>query len=216
MGIKPLSTTGNGTGRPDKIRNSFGEDGSMKALGGILLAVLLGLVCGCSSMDVKTDYDPNVNFARMKTFHWLPEKDLLESRDPPPGEEQTFIRDCVQRAVNRELASKGMKQDAASPDVLLTFSTASRDKLQLEGSKEKGWTFKDRLLYPGWIEGNTEIYYDIGTLIVDMVNPRNLDLVWRGSAEASILKDIDRKTLEKNIDEAVRKLLEKFPPAPAP
>jgi hypothetical protein len=166
----------------------------------------------CSRMDVKRDFDPAVDFASMKTYGWLTEKDILESSDPKILEEQRFVRDCVHRAVDLEMAEKGMRLAPGSPDFLVTYTTASRDKMQLQGSKEKGWTFTDRLLYPGWIEGNTEIYYDIGTLILDMVNPRNKQLIWRGSVEADLLKDISRDQLEKRIDQAVKKLLKPFPP----
>ena len=178
----------------------------------MILLCMAVAAAGCSRMAVKRDFDPQVDFSRMKTYGWLTEKEILESDDPKIREEQVFVRDCVHRAVDLHMAEKGLKLAPGAPDFLVSYTTASRDKLQLEGSKEKGWTFKDRLLYPGWVEGNTEIYYDIGTLILDMVNPRSRQLIWRGSVEAELLKDISRDELQKRINEAVKKLLEVFPP----
>jgi len=184
----------------------------MRRLPLVLLLCIAFAAPGCSRMDVTRDYDPEVDFSRMKSYGWLTEKDVLESSDPVIREDQRIVQQGVHRAVDLEMAAKGITLDPVSPDFLVTYTTASRDKLQLEGSKEKGWTFKDRLLYPGWIEGNTEIYYDIGTLILDMITPRNNQLLWRGSAEADILKDISAEKLEERIDEAVKQLLKEFPP----
>jgi len=180
----------------------------------VALAGLAALATACSRIDVKTDHDPAVDFSGVKTYRWEADPVGAPPADPAAQEEQAFVRECVHRAVDRELAAKGMTRDAASPDVLVTFAAASRDKLQLQGSKETGWTFRDRLLYPGWIEGTPEIYYDVGTLILDMVSPRNGKLLGRGTAEGTIPKNIDRTGLQRDIDEAVSKMLEAFPPAP--
>lgn len=187
----------------------------MKRFTGVFVLWVAFLVTGCSGMDVRRDFDPEVDFTRMKTYDWLVDEDTLESSDPAIQARQRFVEQTVKGAVDRELAAKGIKKDSGKPDFLIAYQTASREKLELQGSKEKGLTFYDRLRYPGWMEGNIEVHYEVGTLILDVMDPKNKELIWRGSAEASILKTTPPEKLEKIINEAVDKMLEEFPPKPA-
>ena len=62
----------------------------------------LFLLVGCSSLDVTTDFDPEIDFTAYKTYAWytgdMPEGDAL-SQNPP-------VKKRALSSVDKELASK--------------------------------------------------------------------------------------------------------------
>ena len=54
--------------------------------------------------------------------------------------------------------------------------------------------------------------YDAGTLLLDLVDRRTNAVVWRGWAEGSLDAAIDEQDrLERNVDDAVAKILARLP-----
>ena len=54
--------------------------------------------------------------------------------------------------------------------------------------------------------------YDEGTLILDIVDAESRTLIWRGSARAEVSATVAPETREARVREAVRRILEQFPP----
>ena len=68
---------------------------------------------------------------------------------------------------------------------------------------------------PGYWAGapGTYVYeYEEGTLILDIVHPGNKALMWRGSAEDEVHFKSTPEKAQTQLDEAVSKMLEHFPP----
>lgn len=74
------------------------------------------------------------------------------------------------------------------------------------------------MAYPyGMMGGGPRTYvreYEVGTLILDGVDAREQRLVWRGTAQAELHRDLSPDALQKKINDAVHKLLARFPPRP--
>ena len=63
--------------------------------------------------------------------------------------------------------------------------------------------------------GTPETYvyeYDEGTLILDIVNPQNKQLMWRGSATDEVNFKSNPEKDQSKINQAVQELLAHFPP----
>lgn len=56
-------------------------------------------------------------------------------------------------------------------------------------------------------------HYEEGTLLLDFLDPRSRRRLWRGSAQARVERDPAPDEREASIREAVRLMLERFPPA---
>ena len=52
--------------------------------------------------------------------------------------------------------------------------------------------------------------YKIGTLVLDMYDSRNKQLIWRGTASDTLSNKPDKD--EKKLDKTVEKMLKSFPP----
>ena len=56
--------------------------------------------------------------------------------------------------------------------------------------------------------------FNEGTLILDIIDSPTQRHVWRGWAQGEIQKTVEPGVREKRIREAVRKILDEFPPKP--
>jgi hypothetical protein len=66
-----------------------------------------------------------------------------------------------------------------------------------------------------WGFAGTETYvdqYEQGTLILDVIDAGSNKLIWRGSAAARVVDDKTPEERTRRVNEAVEKILERFPP----
>lgn len=168
----------------------------------LCLAALI-LPAGCSTISVETDFDPDVDFSRFKTYSWVthvkqPEGRMM--RDP-------LIRKHVQRAVENELEAKGYTKYDGEPDFLVAFHIGSKRKVDVDHYYYR---------YGRWgrFRGHdVSVHrYREGTLIVDIVDAGAKELVWRGWAK-SVLHG--RDDVAEDIEASVARIMERFPPEQA-
>ncbi|MEO8585072.1 MAG: DUF4136 domain-containing protein [Acidobacteriota bacterium] len=161
---------------------------------------LAGFLAGCSSIETKVDYDRNASFSSYKTFAF---KDV-RSPDSPISMRR------VQGAIDRTLTSRGFARADGTPDLWVVLHTRTRRQTQVT-TYNSGW---------GWGWGWRGAYWNnarvqqipIGTLIVDLIDTRAKELVWRGSASRILESDETPKDRDENVQEAVNKLFDGFPP----
>lgn len=192
-------------------------------------------LAGCAPMQITSDYDPSVDFTALRTWGWMPRAESDKKKT-----ENLFVDARARQAVERELEIKGYRRQAGgSADFLIGIQTAvetKRDVVTIH--RRPGYTPGPYYGYPaapapgypppvgypypyggygGW-GGNvqeTHTYeYDEGTLIIDFIDPKTWNLVWRGSALAEVNRAADPEKKRKRVDEAVRRILERFPPGP--
>ena len=148
--------------------------------------------------DVKTDYDHKADFARYHTYSWMKVKasdSIWESR--------------IQGAVDTALTARGWTKVASGGDTSVAAIGTTRNEPTFN-------TFYDGI--PGWYwrgfgtstATTTVDYNKVGTLVVDVFDSNTKHLVWRGVA-SDALSDKPEKN-EKELDDAVNKMFDKFPP----
>jgi len=177
----------------------------------------LGLIAlaGCSSISVNHSYDPGADFGELRTYAWIPVPDAS-------GGDELTIKN-VQYSVNKRLREKGFVPTSSAPDFLVAIHGGKEKKVDVQ---QWGYTYADRNYYlydpypmlgrygyaaPRQIQyrQGVDVYeYELGTLVLDFVNPGNKELIWRGTATAVVSDPVSAA----KIDQAVVKLLEGFPP----
>ncbi len=180
---------------------------------GILLIVLsLLLVWGCSSIAFKTDFDPAADFGSYKTYMWysgkMPDDDVLNANP--------LVKKRVGAGIDKALQAKGYAigtQDAF--DFVVIIHAGDKQKTQVTnygyggygyGGYGRGWGG-----YGGY--GGTDVYqYDETTLVIDIMDAKKKEMVWRGTATGVVREEPDQEKQQKNIDEVVSKMLSEFPP----
>ena len=170
----------------------------MKTIHAFFVLFLMGFVVSCSTIyGVKYDYDKQVNFGSLKTYDWMtvPDKADIDSLNV----------ERVKKAVNAELQAKGYMMTSNNPDFLIAEHMRSKDKIQVE---DWGYGYSRH----GRYRRSSSYQYEEGSLILDFIDARSKEMIWRGVAKAVVDNvDTPEKT-EKIINEAVQEILKNFPP----
>jgi hypothetical protein len=181
--------------------------------------MLFGILFGCSTIEIYSDYDPWANFSGLKTFSWIPgpQKETGDPRIDNP-----LLDAHIRNAVEDQLALNGFeKKGTEKPDFWIGYHAAIDRKLGAQTINHfyaypPGWAwehYRTPYVPPGMAITETEIfYYDEGTLILDVVDPETRKLIWRGSAQAEVKYATNPEKRNERIKEAVRRILERFPP----
>jgi hypothetical protein len=183
----------------------------------LICVAIVSLVFGVSAavaQDVRYDFDKDKDFASFKTYRWVP----IKGTDPP--DELTAKQ--ITAAVDGELTKKGLtRTDADTADLYIGYQTAVGTEKQYT-SYNSGWDYG-----PGWgrgwygyggmssgtTYGSTSTIY-VGQLDLSIYDSAHKQLVWRGVASKTLDPKAKPDKKQKNIDKAVRKLLENYPPKP--
>ena len=173
----------------------------MRAKIPIALALLLVALPAAAGMSVKVDSEPGCDFTRFRTFAWADMTSVVAK----------ITHERILAAVNRELTARGLVATDRDPDVLVSYDGSATEEVQ-PAEFVRGYGH-GAIAGPGWYSV-PEKRYRKGTLILSIADARGEKLVWRGSASDAV-KEQAEKNLKK-VDEAVRKLLAKFPPSAAP
>jgi hypothetical protein len=119
----------------------------------------------------------------------------------------------IVRSVEATLGAKGYRPEASRPDFVVRWDVSI-------GSGQRTTTmetpvFRDvgpRSAASSSVPPMVTRQYREGTLILDVVDAGSDKVVWRGSAQAELTGASDPGAREARIREAVRGILERFPP----
>ena len=173
----------------------------MKSIKIFLALFFMGFIISCSSIyDVKYDYDRQINFSALKTFDWM--------QAPQRTGTNSLVVQRIKNAVNAELETKGLTITSNNPDFLIAEYHGKKDKVQISD-----WGYGRSHRYGYSPVGVSAYEFEEGSLILDFVDPESKKLIWRGSAKAQIDSVDTPEKKEKLINEAVKEILEKYPPS---
>jgi hypothetical protein len=167
-----------------------------------LLALALTVV-GCASLIVNSYAERGFDVQRYRTFTWGPPD--TSSTGDPRLDNNRFFDERVRMQVERELATRGFEKSTLQPpDFLVHYHANVTQEIDVRNlDREQP--------YPEHADGQPYVY-DAGTLVIDIVEARTNQLVWRGWAEGSIEGLIDsQEWLERRIDEVVARILNRLP-----
>ena len=182
-----------------------------------IVAVVLATVPLVAGMKVTVQHDKEFNFEGLKTYAWRldganPVR-ILENSLDKPEEVRKNLEPVILAAVDGELAKKGLKRiESGQPDFYLDYyllvgpNTESQYHGQFVGAVP-AWGLPDFAMSTSALK-----VFEQGSLVVDIVSIAQKHTVWRAKAAA----EIDRRRMPTEragvINEAARKMFEKFPP----
>ncbi len=170
----------------------------------INLAALLSLSVAAFAQDIRFDYDRSANFGDYKTYQWV------DYRSVEPGD-QLIDRD-IKRAVDEQLAGKGLRRVESGGDLLVGYQTAITHEKEFNAAGAC-------CIGPGWLWGwgaypsqVTTATIDTGKLDVGLFDPNTKQLVWRGSASKTLNLSKDPDKNYRTLEKAMTKLFRNYPP----
>jgi hypothetical protein len=179
-----------------------------------MVACAAALLAACATLDVSSDYDPATDFAKYKTYQWLPGTSKIAGRDERYDD---LLDQRVRDAVGKELTAKGYQLRAdGAPDFLVTYQAAVQDKIDVRVINDYygGYGYAGYYGYRGgWMVPRTETYqYSQGTLVIDIIDAAARRVIWHGTVQAEVNLQQDPQKRIARLNEAVHKVLEQFPP----
>ena len=172
-----------------------------------MLALSLGLPAIASASDVKTDFDPEVDFTRFRTYSFVGGQEI--GRTGLLANPET--RERIKNFISGVMETRGLKEVPidSQHDLAVRYWVARRAK-----TDEKVVLDPDPMWagYPPYWSGAWGLYYTEyvvtnyveGTLVVDLLNPGNKELVWRSYLRQKIEDKV------KAYDEAKKNLRKSF------
>lgn len=176
-----------------------------------LLVVLL-LLAGCASGPrIRSDFDPQTDFTRYRSFAF--HTPLAVERDGYATPASTTMRE----AARREMEARGYVYDEAAPDLLVNLNAYVNQRSEVVSLPEVqyGWYYSYRagayVAVPHWGQRTAVHRYTEGTLNVDLVDAAQRRLVWEGEAEGRIVRLKDPEARAERIRDAIADIFAAYP-----
>lgn len=176
----------------------------------VLAMLCVALLAGCSSYDIKYDYDMDSNFTAFKTYKWIPRTMTNASGSAETAvSNNTLLDQRIHRAVDTQMTAKGFTATEENPDVMVVYHVGLADKVDVQ---DWGYTYAGSY-WGGGMGRNVDVYqYTEGTLIVDLVNSNSKQLVWRGSATGVVDPTNSPEKMEQRVNDVVARIFDNYPP----
>lgn len=164
------------------------------------------LLFSCSNeLRVHTDFDRSVSIQRLTNYDWLSLNQIESRNNPILLNELTDKR--IKAAVDLQLKEKGYVKSETSAQMIIHYHIIVENRT---GSPTEpiGYSYGRY-----WLDKELDSYrYEEGTLIIDFMDSRNCDLIWRGWAVSVLDEDV---ITEELINEAAAEIFKKFPTSAA-
>jgi hypothetical protein len=175
------------------------------------LACGLLALAGCSSgPEIRADYDRAADFGQYRSFGFV------ANAGTDAGDFKSLSTQMLQKAAAREMEARGYVR-SEDPDLVINFKGQLEEKVDIESTPAPyygpGWG------YAGWGGaywggyGGTEVTtrrYNVGTLVMDVVDKEKRQVVYQGGVEGVVTKEM-LQNREAAINAAVGHIFSKYP-----
>ncbi len=182
----------------------------MKTLKTILFVLLFSvLMAACSSLTVTSDFDRSADISKYKTFAFYKLSDKNDALSD-------LNKNRIVNAIRNQMIAKGFKEVNSGADVLVNATAMSVNKQSVTSTTNVygygGYYRPYRWGGVGYPMGNTS--YDVrdykdGSLIIDVLDAKDQNLLWQGIGNKEI--DAPSKDPDAVINSGVMKIMERFP-----
>ena len=181
---------------------------------------LLALLAGCAPR-VTVDTAQNIDFSQYHTYTWM---DPSVKAGQNPLYYNQIATQNVEQTVDQVLSGRGLQKNDRRPDLLIGYNFFVQEKTRNVSSYNGpvgmygpyyGW---GRWGYGGWGPSwwgwnsygpmYNQQQYEAGTLVVDMVDAKTKQLIWRGSVQNAVG---DPARINQQLTREVAQIVERFP-----
>jgi hypothetical protein len=179
----------------------------------LAVGILAAAQTGVAKVKIRSNFDKTFAFKQARTWSWSSQAgDIVASRTKEDNAEEIKRRaePVIMEAVRAEMPRRGLQAASGEGDLALTYYLL----LSIGQSAQQLGQFLPSTVQWGVppfapTTQSLEII-EQGSLVLDL--SAKGQLVWRGIAEAEIKTDMDQQKRANLLREAVKKILEKYPP----
>jgi len=187
---------------------------SLRILAFAALAASLLCAGAVHAQKVKYNFDKSVNFEHYKHYAWA--KNYLITRQMP--DDQKSIADSIKSSINRQLNAKGFTLDEKNPDFLISYEAGGMTKSDLSNVPDLSRNIADPNAIDQPAFGLPMTATDAWVSVLAGIRVTIQDAgtkkpIWIGQLSTKV-KDPQNVmlTVDKQVDAAMAKLLQPFPP----
>ena len=169
-----------------------------------VVAAVAGLFACATTLKTKVGWDQHADFAKYKTWAWKPDGSI-----PDP----VWARRC-QDVLSDQLANDGLTQVGLdkNPDLWAVVHARFSSKTEVVAFSP-AWGYA----WGGWAPMDTyETQIPVGSMMIDLVDVRMKEAVWRGTAHDTIHPEKSNEEREEKLISVLKQLFTGFPPGVPP
>jgi hypothetical protein len=180
---------------------------------GFGVAAILATVAlaGCESgPEIRADFDKTADFGKYRTYGFVTQGGT------DAGQFRSLATQLLQAAASREMEARGYKR-AENADLVINFKGKLEEKTDIESTPAPyygpGWGYRGYYGAPWGGYGGTEVTtrrYNVGTLVMDVVDREKRQVVYQGGIEGVVTKEM-LQNREATINKAVGGLFDRYP-----
>ncbi|MDJ0938412.1 MAG: DUF4136 domain-containing protein [Woeseiaceae bacterium] len=176
------------------------------------LLVITAMATGCSSGNLRSDYDPTADFSQYETYNFFADA------GPEATNYQSFFSQYMVAAISKEMEMRGYTK-SDDPDLLVNFNAILQEKTDVRTtpapSMGRGYYgyrggFYDPWMGYGYATETHVSQYTEGTFNIDLVDARQKKLVWEAVGVGRVSQKAIEE-LEERVNEGVPKFFALYP-----
>ena len=167
-----------------------------------------------AAAKVATDFDPNLDFSKYKTFAYIGGVENLDRMQMNPD----LLGNRIHRSVTRELTTKGLREvtPEENPDLVVRYWVDTQVDANVSTGSSTNWGVYGSYYGYHWgpiYDSMTAYSTRQGTLGIELINAKTKDLAWRMFASAK-LYHTDPDKIWKTADDNIKNAFSGYPPSP--
>ena len=170
-------------------------------------------LAGCETgPEVRADYDKAADFGKYRTYNFV------AATGTGSTDAKSLAQQILQNAASREMESRGYTK-ADNADLLINFKGKLEEKTDIESTPAPmygaGWGYRGYYgaPYGAYGYGGSEVStrrYNVGTLVMDMVDRTKQQVVFQGGYQIEVSKEM-MQNREQSLSNAVTAIFAKYP-----
>lgn len=181
-------------------------------------AAVLTLAACASAVEVRTALSPDASLGGLRTFLVLPtpKPRIAHARSTnDPMLVNSISNRALRMDLEQEFVKLGYVSNDSNPNFAVAYYASTKQKMDIT-YWDYGYPLRPRWWRAwgprfGGMGGPMVTQYTQGTVIVDVIDPRNKELLWRGRGVAAV-SDNQQQYVQK-LGRTVAAILAKFPAA---
>jgi len=175
----------------------------------LLLSLLAGLLVGCSSLRVTTDFAEGTDFSAFRTFQYRDSSNTLAVSSP-------LSHQRIVNAIRRGMVSSGLSEVKENPDVFVTYygSIEQETHFHTTYSQLNSWNGSHQnsrgMGFGGSSSTTRPTTVTRGTLVIDVWDASQNTLIWRSVATSTLSSSPEQSA--RVINDSVERAFSRFPP----
>lgn len=175
------------------------------------------MLCGCSSMKIKSSADPHFNFSKVRTFHWVEAPTEILNRN------DTILNDTLQNLLTGRFIARGWKQLSGNTtaDVQVVYYIKLNEHQEHTVPPENaepriagGFTYNPQTEKWNYSNHNPELNVytvETGELILIIYDSRTGTTVWHGSLKTRLNRSSPPGKLRETLRQAANRITARIP-----